>query len=110
MAAQRTVLSFDPQNRRVKRIAELPRPLTHAAGVSLGGRFYVIGGRGDLLDSASAAVQEIEPATGRVRAAGRLPTALSDAGAASVPGGIVVVGGRDSAGRVHDEILRTGRL
>jgi hypothetical protein len=109
-AAQRAVLRFDPRSGRVTRIGELAKPLTHAAGAGLGGRFYVIGGRGDAVDSASAAVRDVDPVTGRVRSAGRLPIALSDVGAANGLGGIVVVGGRDSAGRVHDEVLISGKV
>lgn len=108
-AAQRAVLRFDPRTGRVARIAELAKPVTHAAGASLGGHFYVIGGRGDLVNSASAAIREVDPTTGQVRRAGRLPVALSDVGAASGFGRIVVVGGRDSAGRVQDEILASGK-
>ena len=108
-AAQRAVLRFDPRTGRVTQIGTLPQPLTHAAGASGNGRFYVIGGRGAVLGSASAAVWSVDPASGHTRAAGRLPFALSDLGAASLPSGIVLVGGRDAHGRVHGDVLATGQ-
>jgi hypothetical protein len=104
-AAERAVLRFDPQTGAVRRIAMLPKPLTHAAGAALGGRFYVVGGRGAALGDASRAVWSVDPASGRISFAGRLPVALSDTGAASSRDRVVVMGGRDRGGRVHDEIL-----
>jgi hypothetical protein len=104
-AAQRAVLRFDPRSGRLTQLAKLARPLTHAAAVSLDGRLYVIGGRGDALDSASATVWSVDSSNGRVQRSGRLPVALSDLGATSERQGVVVVGGRDAAGRVQDEIL-----
>lgn len=78
-------------------------PLAHAAGASLGGTFYVLGGRGDGLSSQRREILAIDPASGRVRPAGQLPIALSDLSAASFGGRVWVVGGRDAAGTVHDE-------
>jgi hypothetical protein len=107
--ARREVLRFDPHTGRVTRIARLPAPLTHAAGATLGGRFYVLGGRGDTPGTQSASILAVDPASGRIRHAGRLPLALSDLGAASFSGHVTALGGVDSAGGVHDEIwtLRT---
>jgi YncE-like protein/Kelch motif protein len=105
-AAQRAILRFDPRTGRVTRIGSLERPLTHAAGVALGGRFYLIGGRGPALDSASDAIWSVDPASGRVSRAGRLPAALSDVAAVSDPSGILLIGGRDAGGHARDEVLR----
>jgi N-acetylneuraminic acid mutarotase len=105
--AQRAILRFDPRTGQVARIGKLPHPLTHGAGASRNGRFYVIGGRGSVLGSASAAVWSVDPAGGRAQASGRLPVALSDLGAASMPNGIVLVGGRDGRGIVHRDVLVT---
>ena len=105
-AATRGILRFDPGSGRVRRIGTLPAPLTHAAGLALGGRFYVVGGRGDDLSSQRSAILSIDVASGRVRHAGRLPVALSDAGAASLGRNAIVVGGRDAQGIVHDEVWR----
>ena len=79
-------------------------PLTHAAGASLGGTFFVIGGRSDSLAGQTASILAIDPTTGRVHTAGHLPLALSDLGATTVGGRILAVGGRDAHGGVHDEI------
>jgi hypothetical protein len=110
-AARAEILRFDPGTGRVRRIGRLGSPVTHAAGAALGGRFYVLGGRGAALGAQRAAIEAVDPSSGRVTPAGRLPVALSDLSAASLPAGITVVGGRDRAGRVHDEIwiLRGGR-
>ena len=62
-----------------------------------------MGGRGDALDSARAAIVSVD-SSGRVARAGRLPVPLSDTGAATLGGRIVVVGGRDARGAVHDEV------
>jgi hypothetical protein len=88
----------------VTRIARLPQPLTHAAGAALGGRFYVLGGRGDTTGTQTASILAVDPASGRIRHAGRLPLALSDLGAASFAGHITALGGVDTGGGVHDEI------
>ncbi|MEA2467480.1 MAG: hypothetical protein QOJ57_1606 [Thermoleophilaceae bacterium] len=105
-SASRAVYAFDPAAGAVKRIATLPRPLTHAAAATLGGFVYVIGGRGATLTSQTAAIRAIDARTGRVTTAGRLPRRLSDAGAVSARGSIVLAGGRDAAGQVRSEVLR----
>jgi DNA-binding beta-propeller fold protein YncE len=100
------VLRFDPATGRVRRIGRLPTPVTHAAGVALGGRFYVVGGRGDDPSSQRRSILSVDPGTGRVRHAGRLPVALSDLGAASYPDHAIVLGGRDGNANAHDQIYR----
>jgi DNA-binding beta-propeller fold protein YncE len=99
------VLVFDPRTRRVRRLATLPRPLTHAAAAALGGRVYLIGGRGADLGTQTRKLLAVDAAHARVRSAGRLPAALSDAGAATVGGRILVAGGRDRVGRVSSAVL-----
>jgi hypothetical protein len=103
--AQRTILSFDPATRKVRRIGELPAATTHAAGASLNGWFYVIGGRGEGLSDQRSSILAIDPRSGAVRRAGRLPEALSDIGATSLSGHILAVGGRTSAGGVSDRAM-----
>jgi hypothetical protein len=103
--AQRAILVFDPASGAVRQVGELPHALTHAAGASLNGLMYVLGGRGEGLDEQTSAILAIDPASGAVRPAGRLPVALSDVGATSLAGRIVAVGGRDRAGSVRDSAL-----
>ena len=57
----------------MRQIGELPYPLTHAAGASLNGWFYVIGGRGESLSDQRASILAVDPHSGAVHAAGRLP-------------------------------------
>ncbi len=103
--AQRAILSFDPATAKVRRIGELPSATTHAAGASLNGWFYVIGGRGEGLSDQRSSILAIDPRSGAVHSAGRLPEALSDIGATSLAGHILAVGGRNSAGSVSDRAL-----
>ena len=105
-SAQRDILRFDPATGRVRTIGSLPNPTTHAAGVALDGRFYVVGGRGDDLSSQRSTILSVDPSNGKVRHAGRLPTALSDLGGATVGSHAVVVGGKDAQGQVHDQVLK----
>ena len=96
--ATREVYSFDPADARVRELGLLPRPVTHAACAALGGRVYVIGGRGAVQGSQTAEIVAVDPASGRVRLAGRLPTPLSDAGAATIGAVVMLAGGRQSTG------------
>jgi hypothetical protein len=107
---QRAILSFDPASGAVRQIGLLPVAITHAAGASLGGHFYVLGGRAADLSSQRRSIFAIDPTSGIVQKAGDLPRALSDLGAASLPGHILLVGGREAAGTVSDQalILETG--
>lgn len=99
------VYAFDTASGHLRRIARLPVVLTHAAGASLNGRFYVIGGRTTATGGQQSTIYAIDPVTGAVRSAGHLPLALSDASAASLADRIVLVGGVDSTGGVHSGIL-----
>ena len=89
----------------MSQIGELPHALTHAAGASLNGVMYVIGGRGEGLTDQTSTILAVDPRSGAVRVAGHLPKALSDLGAASLPDRILAIGGRDSAGAVQDVAL-----
>ncbi len=55
------VLRFDPKTGRVTRLARLPHPITHASAAALGGRVYVIGGRGAAVTPQFADVLAIDP-------------------------------------------------
>jgi N-acetylneuraminic acid mutarotase len=105
-AASRSVYAFTPANRRVRRIARLPRPLTHSSAATLNGTVYLLGGRAALQGTQTARILAVDPRTGKVRNAGRLPRAVSDAGAATVAGAILLAGGRDAAGAARDDVLR----
>jgi len=96
--ASRVVLTFDPARRRLRAIADLPAPLTHAAAATLHGIAYVIGGRGPSPGTAVGRVLAIDPDSGRLRPAGSLAVPRSDLAAVTVPGGILLAGGRGPAG------------
>jgi DNA-binding beta-propeller fold protein YncE len=96
--ASRTVLTYDPADRRVRKIAELPARTTHAAAAALRGTVYVIGGRGPEVGTPMKRISAVDPLTGRVRDAGALTNALSDFAAVTMRGGILVVGGRGADG------------
>jgi N-acetylneuraminic acid mutarotase len=104
--ASRAVYAFDPAKGSVRKVANLPRGLTHSTGVAVGGTVYLLGGRGANLGSQTRRVVAIDPRTGAVRRAGALPHALSDAGAAAVArNSIVLAGGVDSGGTVRSEVF-----
>ncbi len=92
------IYRFDPSTGTVLQISRLAQPITHAGAATLGSSVYLVGGRGENLDSQTDRVWSIDPSTGVVHAAGRLPRALSDAGVLSVGNAILVVGGRTGEG------------
>jgi DNA-binding beta-propeller fold protein YncE len=93
-AASTAVYAFDPRGGRVRRIAQLPEPTTHAAAASLGGIDYVIGGRGSSSGTPTARIIAVDPASGATRVAGALQQPLSDLAAVAVGNRIVLAGGR----------------
>jgi N-acetylneuraminic acid mutarotase len=96
--ASDAVYRFDPATRRLRQIGRLPQQITHAGAATLGPFVYLVGGRGDNLDSQTASVWSINPFNGAVRRAGRLPKPLSDTGVLSIGGALVVAGGLSPAG------------
>jgi YVTN family beta-propeller protein len=107
--ARDEILNVDPRRHRVRVLGHLPARLAHAAGATLGGVFYVLGGRGDRADNQRRGIWAVDPATGQVRHAGRLPLALSDLGAVGSGDRLLVAGGRDARGVVHGELLELAR-
>jgi hypothetical protein len=99
--------SFDPATRGLARLPDLPFPTDHAAGASLEGRFYVIGGlrRGIF----TSAVLSWAPGDSHWHPAGHLPAPLADLAAAPFDAGIAVVGGRGPAGPVSTVTLMKAR-
>jgi hypothetical protein len=103
-----TIESFDPRSGRTVRVARLPYAVTDAAGATLAGRFYVIGGL--RAGSPTPTILSWAPGETRAHRAGRLPKPLSDMTAVAVPGAIAVVGGRGTNGPVNTVLLlRPGR-
>jgi DNA-binding beta-propeller fold protein YncE len=98
--ASNAVLAFDASSGRVRRIATLPRPVTHGAAAQLGETVFVVGGRGAGLATQTNEIVSVDATSGRVRLAGRLPAPLSDLAAVTVGGGVLAVGGRGRTGTV----------
>jgi N-acetylneuraminic acid mutarotase len=92
------IYRFDPSTGTVLQIGRLPQSITHAGAATLGPNVYLIGGRGENLDSQTDRMWSIDPSNGAVHAAGRLPRALSDAGVLSIGNAILVTGGRTAEG------------
>ena len=63
-------------------IGHLPRGVSHASAVSLGGHIYVLGGEAD--GSATDRIWRFDPAHGTVAPAGRLPLPISGGAATTV--------------------------
>jgi DNA-binding beta-propeller fold protein YncE len=95
--ASRAVLVFDPRRERVRRIAQLPAPTTHAAAAAIGDTAYVIGGRGPAIGTPTRRIVAIDPATRSVRRAGGLAEPRSDLAAVALGRRILLVGGRLAA-------------
>lgn len=94
--ASDAIFRFDPLTGAVQEIGRLPQPITHGGAAALGSAVYLVGGRGDALDSQSANVWSIDPTTGAVRPAGHLPQPLSDAGVLASGDAIIVAGGHST--------------
>lgn len=93
-----TILSWDPTTGQTTRPAQLAAPVSHAAGVTLGGRLYLIGGvRGN---QPSDLILSWAPGEPRFQVSGHLPRALADTAAVPFGGGIAVIGGRSADGPV----------
>ena len=99
------IWSYDPADRAVVQIGSLPDPVTHASAVTVGGRVYLIGGRGSVSGAQTAAIVEIDPRTALAAIVGSLPKPLSDAAVALDGGRIIVAGGQGSGGAVRATVL-----
>jgi DNA-binding beta-propeller fold protein YncE len=96
--ASRQVLAFDPGERRLRPIARLPAPTTHAAAASIEGIAYVIGGRGASSGTPTKRIVSVDPDTGRLGFGGTLAEPRSDLAAVAVGPRILLVGGRGPGG------------
>lgn len=104
-AATTAILSFDPTSGRVRRLGELPDPVTHAAALALGAYVYVLGGRDAAPGSQTAAIVAIDPYTGRAIGVGQLPAPLSDAAAISLGNSAWLAGGLSASGEPVTTVL-----
>ena len=85
------IQEVDPQVGTARVIGRLPRAISHAGAVVLGGNVYVLGG--DSGGSASDAIWRFNPGSGKVEPAGRLPVAVSGGATATVGSTAYMIGG-----------------
>ncbi len=98
------VYRVDVNTGQVRHIATLASPVCHGEAVTIGRYVYLVGGRGDLDTSQTAAILAIDPDTGKVRSAGALPVGLSDAALIPTPRGVLVIGGLEASGAVNANV------
>ena len=98
------IFSFDPANRQVTTLGQLPSPLTHASAAFIDGRVVVIGGRQQVSGGQTASILAIDPSTGAVTTVGQLPQPLSDA-AVALTGDRITVAGGDTGNGPQSSIL-----
>jgi N-acetylneuraminic acid mutarotase len=85
--------SLDPASGALTRLPDLPVPTDHAAGAALDGRFYLIGGLRDGVQT--SAIISWAPGERRWQRAGRLPSPLADLAVVPFDGGLLAIGGRN---------------
>src|SRR5690606_13087455 len=87
-----TAYVYDPVDRSWSRIADLPEPLSAAAGAAIDGKFYVAGGWPPL-SQGSRALYIYDPATDTWSRGADAPFIFAAAGRAVLDGQLYVVGG-----------------
>lgn len=102
-AATDAIQEIDPAQGTVRVVGHLPRAVSHAAAVVLGGRVYVLGGEEN--GTATDRVWQFDPATGRVAAAPSLPLAVSGGAAVSTGRDAYLLGGTGAGGEALASIV-----
>jgi outer membrane protein assembly factor BamB len=92
----RDIVAVDSATGRVATLGQLPRPISQATAVVLGGELFVLGGMDG--PEPTDKIWRIDPSSGMVSPAGLLPYAVSDAAAAIVGQSGYMVGGNGSNG------------
>jgi hypothetical protein len=90
------IQELDTSTARARLIGHLPRPLSHASAVVLGGEVYIVGGR--TRETPTDRIVSFDPATAKVTSAGRLPMPVTNAAATSVGDVGYLIGGLDAGG------------
>lgn len=89
--------SFDPATGSWTSLHPMPTPRVDAAMAVLGGRLYVVGGRGTSPSSATGAVEVYDPAARSWASKAAVPRPVSLAAAAVLDGRLYLVGGATAA-------------
>lgn len=85
---------FDPNTNTWKTLADKPTPVSHAKAVSISGRIYVPGGRGDN-GKATDVMEMFNPATNKWERMSDLPKPLDNYGLSYFSDNIYLFGGQD---------------
>jgi outer membrane protein assembly factor BamB len=104
--ASDAIQAVDPQARTARVIGHMPRALSHASAVVLGGRIYVLGGEAG--GSAGDSIWRFDPGSGSVARAGRLPLAVSGGAAATVGSTAYLIGGTGAGGAPLQTVVTVG--
>jgi len=102
-----TVYEFHPGGHGIRLVGRLPRPVAHAAAISLGGKVYVIGGRDDS-GRALSSISRIDPRSRTVRAMTPLSRPVADAAVAPMGSDAWLLGGW--RGTAVTQILRASLI
>jgi N-acetylneuraminic acid mutarotase len=97
---QREVEVYDPVANTWTLLAPMSIGRNHCAGVAIGGRFYVVGGRG--FPDSDTALEVYDPAANTWTDRARMPTGRSGIGAGVVSNRMYVFGGEIPA--LHNEV------
>lgn len=96
------ILAFDPSAGQVSRVGQLAVPVHDAAGVAVGGTFFVLGGGST---APVSVVQQID-SNGVSHVIGHLPATRADLSAVSIGSSAIVVGG-GASGLLDRRVLAT---
>jgi hypothetical protein len=90
------IQALDTRTARARVVGRLPRPLSHASAVALGGRIFILGGR--TREAPTDRILSFDPSTAKIASAGRLPLRVTNAAATAVAGVGYLIGGLDARG------------
>jgi len=102
-AATNAIQEINPAQGTTRVIGRLPRAVSHAAAVVLGGYIYVLGGEAN--GTATDRVWQFDPATGKVAAAPSLPLAISGGAAVGAGQTAYLLGGTGAGGEALASIV-----
>jgi N-acetylneuraminic acid mutarotase len=97
------IREVDPQAGTAQTIGHMPRPLSHAGAVVLGGSIYVLGGEEG--GTVSDRIWRFEPASRKLVPAGRLPSPVAGGAATTVGSTGYLIGGKSASGVALSSIV-----
>ncbi|HEX5525749.1 MAG TPA: kelch repeat-containing protein [Solirubrobacterales bacterium] len=97
------IQEVDPAQGTARVIGHLPRAVSHAAAVVLGGEVYVLGGEAN--GNATNSAWRFDPASGKVAKAPPLPIAVAGGAAVSNGKAAYLLGGTGAGGETLDSVV-----